>query len=267
MRRFSAVVLLALLVLAGCVQPPSAGISLPPDMDESELPPGVEPNGISNASLLLDAHQSSLDETGWKERAVDWEHGSHYDFEGIGVSIDTETITATPDRSTALHRIDRHQDFPDREKRVRWNHWVDGDQRLTELRCPSDETIYHESDSTTYRELLSINRFPVYGVLRAGDYKLTDVNQSRDHTLFTFEADDESARGRTMDWTFVNGTIVVDSDGRIHRLDATIRWPAVKGEEGTDRYQYELLEIGVSELEEPEWAETAEREADSAGCE
>lgn len=266
MVRAVAALLACLLALSGCIQPPLADDPTPLGVEGADLPPGVTTDGVSNASRLLDAHVSALNETGWEERHSMAFRGPHYSYEGVGLLVENETITATPGMAEIRTERRRHFEFPAGTRTAVWHSWYDDERRLTQLRCPSGEVVYQKRDSPHHLELLTIGRLPVYGWLRAGDYELTAVESAGNRTLFTFVADEESAWGRTHERRFVNGTFVVDSAGRIHRLETVSRWTTDDGIEVTRRDHYELLDVGVPDLEPPKWANTAERTATGSGC-
>lgn len=265
MVRLVAALLACALVLAGCVAPPAASDQAPSGVDDDELPPGVTTDGVSNASRLLDAHLSALNETGWKERHVMRFRGPHYRFDGVGLLVEDETIAATPGMEEIRIVQERRFESSELSETVLSNQWFDGNRELVKLRCPSGEVVYRAHEPRHDPALLTIRRLPVYGWLRAGDYELADVNRSGDRTLFTFVADEAATRAGYD--RFVNGTFVVDSTGRIHRFETVGRWTTDDGVKVTRRDSYELLEVGVSDLEPPEWADTAEREATHGGCE
>lgn len=266
MARPVAVLLACTLVLSGCVAPPVADDPTPPGVDEEALPPGVTTDGVSNASRLLDAHLSAVNGTGWTERHAMRFRGPHYSYEGVGLLVENETITATPGMAEVRTERGRHFEFPAGSRTAAWHGWYDDERHLTKLRCPSGEVVYSADDPPHHLELLTIQRLPVYGWLRGGDYDLTAVERAGNRTLFTFVADEESALGRTDDRQFVNGTFVVDSAGRIHRFEVAWRWTTDDGIEVTRRDRYELRDVGVSDLDPPSWADTAEREATGSGC-
>ena len=266
MDRLVAVLFVCLLSFSGCVQPPLADDPTPPEVQDGDLPPGVTTDGISNASRLLDAHVSTLNETGWSAHMEMRFRGPHYSFEGVGLLVDGRTITATPEMVEVRTERRRHFEFTAGSRSAIWHSWYDERRELTKLRCPSGEVVYQIRDSPHHLELLTIRGRPILGWLRMGDYDLTAVDRSRNQTLFTFVANEESARGRIDDREFVNGSVVVDSAGRIHHLESSLRWTTDNGTEVTRRDSYELLEVGVSDLEPPEWAETAKESSTDSGC-
>lgn len=231
----SLVVLLAVsLALAGCTAAPTTS---PEGNDPGEsamggTPPGVTDGELTNASALMDAHETSLNESGFAATVTHSLNGSEvasYDVVATaGLGQYALSGTQTGGGST-----------------VEVGLWANETHRLVRYQS-GGEARYHAAQ----RGADSFNPITQAGpYIRVGNFS---VNGTTDDG-YTVLTSDELAPNATDDYRFedataVSGRAVVDETGRVHELTVTVEQP-----HGSETYSFELQRTNVTSVDRPAW--------------
>lgn len=222
-----ALVLTALLVLAGCS-------AFPSDQAGNELPPGVENGTLSDTDVLLDTHETILRETAFTRIAT--ENTSEVLPDGsTGWRNSTHRVTAGENFSPVYGQIrfavldkERTQEFWANDSGQFWN--IDGSYSHEE----STDLPIDVSGTSTLRVLLNVSSYSVVN---------TTARNGRTYTTLRANGSDS--------YTAFDATVVVDSTGLIHEARASY---APDGETHlTKQYNSRILQTGNITAEPPGW--------------
>ncbi|WP_135805732.1 hypothetical protein [Halorussus marinus] len=269
--RLATAAVLALVVLAGCAgsaaQTATTAAEGEPtettarsDASSADLPPGVSPDGVSNASALVAAHRAALAETGYTYR-VRTAGSADGSFDQQGTARAAVGTNHAPIRLRSVTDVQSD----DGTRRIRSDIWANESVALYEYRT-RNRTVYDKSNAS-----LSPDGEPVVGstafdvteqaslarlvetALRAGEFEVADVGSTDGSTLTTLRATapnrSSTAFGNVSTY---DATVVADERGRIHRLDVT-----VETDRTGFRYEFTLETLGGVVVEYPAWADRA----------
>lgn len=277
MQRAALPVLLALLlVLAGCsgTQAPgtattehgttertttAAGTSTTTDASTTtttaeRLALGVTRSGVVNASRLVDAHVAALDASGYEHRVRLAMATRMSKTNETFTSNLTRRVRATPGRDAYRLRSVRVEGDDDARRETVRAEWSNGTVRL--LRVESgNRTVYERLDpvgpgGAFEREVRLTGRLLLRNALRRGGYRVESVADRNGSTRVTLVAD--SAPNATA----FSATVVVDGDGLVRRLNATMTMRTADSRQ-TRTLRYRLVRLGVERVERPAWADEA----------
>lgn len=239
MRHRSLVGLLAVsLALAGCTAGPLAPLddNQPGENTTNGTPPGVTNGQLTNASALVHAHETSLDDTGFVASVTQSAN------RGGTVSYD---VVASAGRSRyTLSGNQSADDNTTREMRI----WANESHRVG-VSQSGGESRYHAARRGTD----SFDPLEAVGVyLAAGTFTVANETTEEGYTVLTADdvgppaADD----GRFRDAESFSGRAVVDETGRVHELAVTVERPR-----GEETYTFVLQRTGVASVERPAWVD------------
>jgi hypothetical protein len=239
MRAATAVALATRVVLSGCSV--SGGESTPRGpivRGTSDPPPGVDLDGVSNASALLVAHRRSLVDAGFVLAATTTVRSPT----GPNVTA-SHRVRAAPDLAAHRHDVTRHLG----NRTVVERRWTDGDgtaRRVLENGTVVARGDYGGADARTLARTPRLRWF-----LRRADFEVTAVRVRPAETRFVLEADGPLDDGRG----HLSVTFVVTGEGRIESLVATATRPA-DGGVTVESYAYRLVRSGGVTVDRPAWA-------------
>lgn len=260
MRESVAAVVLAILFLAaGCSMLGPGGTGTDADADGSptlsadERPPGVAQNGtLVDEAALLDGHVTSVVETG-----VVWDIRTN----------------ATVYQQNQIQRVVRHQrtyvETDTREygyalENPGTNFQVWGNRSVQVIQATvGSRTRYRVTDPATDAALAG--RPVLTRQLHEGALSVTAVDRSGETTLVTLKTtepprDAGAFPSNATDIRDYHATLVVDTDGRIHRFEASATY-TLRGETGHSRFRYKQVKGMSPNVTQPEWAREALRNA------
>lgn len=287
----STLALAAVLVLAGPVGPVLAGSAADAgpaaqartsaqDANNTTVPgdaypPGLSPDGVENASALAAAHRRALVETGYRFRSF----AGTTSTVGAGVAQSIRRAGSV-EAGLARFAVDSvvRSRVGNRTTEATSEAWANGTTVF--LRSSrAGETSVRAFDRGELANLTpgrtgGVGGLPVTGldfegvvtesrlvelVLRSGRYEVTGVRRAGGRTLFTLSGVgvDETAVPDARNVTGFDATVVVDGDGRVHRLNYTLVVTDPGGEFRT-HYEYVLVRVGPVEVERPPWTAEAE---------
>jgi hypothetical protein len=232
------------------------------------LPPGVNRTGLENASALVDAHQRALDDASFAfyfRANVSVGPARQWTFQRGRVEANLSPLVV---RSKSVRRID------DDRTSVGTDLWANETtvvaqyqrENRTELRRYNrtggnlgDETWDHlpraDLDSqVTQAWILEL-------ALTAGEYDLVRTER-RDGRQFAVLRATEAVTATN--FTDLNATVVVDSDGRAHSVSLTAAYAG--DDENRIHYEFGLSDVGSVEVERPQWVGAATPPNESANA-
>lgn len=249
------VLLASLLVLAGCSG--VSQLSSPNEPTAEELPPGVSQNGIENASALIDAHTTALDESGYAYRL---------NFQqAVNVTVDnqssmqyetnlTQTTRAEPGGRPAFVTAEVYGAQAGQNQSQTVAYWWNDTTTLARI-STGGQTQYMAVDQRPDEgQLYAPNEQFLRQVVFPSNFSITGVDRSGGETLITLTATETNASLQGV--TSYDATLVVDSEGRIH---SATQYAVIESGQGTQTVDlhYELTETSVSTVDQPEWADEA----------
>jgi hypothetical protein len=231
------------------------------------LPPGVNRTGLEDASALVDAHQRALDNTsfGFHFRAnVSVGPASQWTFQRGRVEANLTPLVV---RSKSVRQIDGDR------TRFGTDLWANETtvvaqyqrENRTELRRYNrtggnlaDETWAHLpradlESQVTQAWLLEL-------ALTAGEYDLVRTER-RDGRQFAVLRATETVAAN---FTDLNATVIVDSEGRAHSVSLTAAYAG--DDENRIHYEFGLSDVGSAEVERPQWVDAATPPNESANA-
>lgn len=245
-RRTLAVLLVALLALAGCTAAPGAPTettepadsSTPADTPAGETPPGVADGRLANASALVQAHETALAERGFAAsvtRSVNGTDVASYDVvaaPGLATYTLGGTRTAGDAGTTAVSL------------------WANESIRL--VKYTSDGESRYQA---TKPEAEHASPYPLGSVarhLRAGDFTVAEESTAEGETVLVADdvVPDAGEAGRFADAESFEGRAVVDASGRVRSLNVT-----VAGSRDTVSITFELRRTAVESVDRPAWVQ------------
>jgi len=233
---------------------------------EEALPPGVNRTGLEDASALVDAHQRALDNASFAfhfRANVSVGPANQWTFQRGRVEANLSPLVV---HSKSVRRID------DDRTRVGTDLWANETtvvaqyqrENRTELRRYNrtggnlaDETWNHlpraDLDSqVTQAWLLEL-------ALTAGEYDLVRT-EHRDGRQFAVLRATEAVAATN--FTDLNATVVVDSEGRAHSVSLTAAYAG--DDQNRIHYEFGLSKLGSVEVERPQWVGAATPPNESA---
>lgn len=262
-------VVIALVVMAGCsalpgdesrTSPTPTGAadvdrgtpsSTPTPNESSRYPPGVNETTIENVSALLAAHTTVLNQTGY---VANGSGNTTIIRSGFLLDVTREGRVVVSEGSRRYFEVRRTQAGPVNRNNQRYSNdsvefrrnAEDGDVNLRKGPRQSAETLARVDYLESY--------------LLGGNFTVTDVDDNETPNTIVLEAnrsDNETAllsglpSGAKRIVSY-NATAIVDSEGRVRQLDATIEF-VIGGEQRTHSIEFTLVRIGVSNVSEPDW--------------
>lgn len=239
MRRASAVVgLCLLLALAGCSYLPGFA---------EEQAPGVEDDELVDGEALLDAHASTLTESGYS-----------HDL-SVNQTVESEDGTRESNRRQRTSVAAGGSQYVKQELlfggQVRTIYW--GNDSVEYIRVDS-------GGSTNYQRGQPDNATTLTGVkiiepFLSAPYEVVDTEEVEGRTVYALEStgrpDHEGAfPDNTTAVESFDARLVVDEDGRIHRLRATADYE-IDGEGGSYEFVFELTAEEDPGVERPDWVD------------
>lgn len=237
-RAFAAVGLCLLVALSGCS-------SLPGFSDEQA--PGVEDDELVDAEALLDAHASTLTGSGYRHdlsvnRTVESENGTQENSRRQRTSVATG----------ASQYVKQELLFGGQGRIVSW-----GNESVEYIRVDSGGTTqYHRGNVDNATALTGVRTIEPF---LTASFEVVDTEEVDGRTVYALEStgrpDHEGAfPDNTTSVESFDARLVVDEDGRIHRLRATAEY-RIDGEPGSYEFAFELTATEDPGVERPQWVD------------
>jgi hypothetical protein len=254
----SAVVLSVLAVVAL-----SSPASAQADRSSADtLPPGVDDTGTVDFERVYSAHRSTMQGAGFRtnrQASVVSNDGELGSFDGRMTRVPNGTTLVDVESASVRDRTFSSSVWiRDNETLVRVVR--DGNATTSAIprgaESPRSSIPGTDSNVVTPRTLRTHVPGQLLVVLDdyAGPYRLTSKETTVNNTLVTLRAPVAGKREG------VNGTgtvrMVVDERGVIHSARLTMQVP---DRDADVTYSYELVELGVSDLQEPDWVTASSR--------
>lgn len=254
-----ALLLSVTVVLSGCSLPglgSGDGGSLSPD----ERPPGVENGTLTDVSALLSAHTTALVRTGFESdfrvNATTVRDGNLFE-----VARRQQTIVE-PGGAEYVYRVTNAGGGPD----ARFDYWGNGSMVVVRARA-GNQTSYRVGEATPHEELTNAQVLRSY--LSASTFTVENTTSRDGATYATLTADSLASAGggllprNATNVTDYGATLVVDGDGRIHRLRVTATYAVSADNEtreaATLLVDYALVRTNRPDVSRPEWLARALR--------
>lgn len=246
MRRTLLIAVALVFALSGCSFLGGGGTGLTAE----QSPPGVsaENETLTNASALLDAHSDRLVASGF--------------------STQLQT-NATVTQRGSVRQVSRQQVVrvePNRKQYAyvtinpgsRTDVW--GNKSVQAAKVAYGDKLDYGSGPAASTESLTTERL-LTRYLSSGEWTVTNVTEQEESTLVTLRTTDAptdpaAVPRNASDVRDYEATAVVDSEGRVHKFEATGAY-TVDGEDGTFHLTYDLRSLGDSDVTRPEWVSQA----------
>lgn len=240
MRRALAIVgLCLLLALSGC--------SFLPDGSGGEsAAPGVEDGELSDSGALLDAHESTLTESGYGyDLSINL--SSARDGQSFDIS-ERQRMAVASGADQYVHQVI----YGGRTRVVAWGNDSVEYRRVEQ----GGSTEYSRSTPPSATALTGANLLEPH---LTAPYEVVDTEETDGRTLVTLEStgdpvDDRAIPGNVSSVERYDARLVVDGEGRIHRLNASGEY-ASEGETGSYGFTYELTSAEDPGVERPAWVD------------
>lgn len=254
MRRVAPALLALLLVLSGCsfLGGPRSPSPTPTPSPAAEVP-GVSDGRLENASALLAAHRTALVESGFETafqvNATIERSGSLVDL------IRRQQTVAEPELAEYQYRLTTRGGAG-----IRVDAW--GNRSVEVLRAQtSGGTRYQVSEPAGAAELTGSEVLSTY--LSASNFTVERVVDDGERTLVVLTARGTANPGavapeNATDVRDYQARLVVDTRGRIHRLDVTADY-TIDGQDASLSVGFRLVRTDSPSLSQPEWAREALR--------
>lgn len=244
-----------LLVTAGCVGVSDGGLSGPDGLaptPESGYPPGVDAEGLQNASRLLEAHVTHARSAGYE---FEYEREARTVEANATRAKDMRRVQCDARRTTSVleHECQTTKRTGTSEQNQSTTHvWANQSVSLRQHR--TDGTVSYalrdsQFDSSPGGLVGAIT--PMF----EGSYHVERRIVVDGRTLVVLVDDGSTFQTLTGNAT-MESRLVVDTKGRIHEFDATVQRNG-EAETLTRSLSYELIDLGVDEIPRPEWHEEA----------
>jgi hypothetical protein len=237
-RGIAALGLCLMLLLAGC--------SLLPGGSQDSPAPGVEDGALADADALLEAHESTLTESGYSHdltinQTVETANGSFQDDQ-------RQRMAVAPGASQYLRQVI----YVGQGRVVAWGNETVEYQRI-------DSGTEPQYRSTSPESATAMTGADALEPHLTAPYEVVDTEETDDRTLVTLsttgDPSDESAfPENTSSVDRYDAELVVDGDGRIHRLNVSAAYEA-DGYPGTYEFRYELTDASDPGVERPAWVD------------
>lgn len=242
MRRASATVgLCLLLVLAGCSILP--GFS----EDGNRQAPGVEDDELVDADALLDAHASKLTESGYTHDLV-----VNQTVEGENGTRESTTRQRTAVAAGASQYLQQNLVLGGQGRIVSW-----GNESVEYIRVDSGGTTsYQRGEPDDARTLTAVKTIRPF---LTAPFEVVDTDEVDGRKVYALEStgrpDHEGAfPDNTTSVESFQARMIVDEDGRIHRLRATADY-RIDGEAGSYEFAFELTAEEDPGVSRPDWVD------------
>lgn len=230
--------------------PPYTGVGL----SDSDLPPGVASDGITNATKLARANRDALFETGYV---------AGFRLRGT-VTRDGRTRNTSvaqrevvePNASSLLYQVKRTV----ASSRSRMDLWSNGSTTL--LRQDVDGNVrYRTVDrSRIMPQIGGVQLVAQY--VTPGEYERTNVNRTDDGTFVTYRSTTYAVRPTERmpspeNVSSYRSEVVVDLEGRVRYLAVDISYRRPPGGTVTLHVRYLLRKTGGVQVDRPAWVANA----------
>lgn len=239
MRRASAAVgLCLLLAVAGC--------SAIPGFSEEQAP-GVEDDELVDADALLEAHESTLTESGYSHdllvnQTVESENGTR----------ESSSRQRTSVSAGASQYLQQELLFGGQSRIISW-----GNESVEYLRVDSGGTTkYHRADPDDATTLAAVKTLRPF---LSAPFEVVDTDEVDGRTVYALESTGQpDHEGAFPDNTTSVGSfearMIIDEDGRIHKLTASADYE-IDGEPGSYEFAFELTAEDDPGVERPGWVD------------
>ena len=238
---FAAVGLCLLVALAGCSAIP--GFS----EDQNRQAPGVEDDELVDADALLEAHSSTLTESGFSHdvmvnQTVESENGTR----------ETERRQRTAVGAGASQYLKQELLFGGQSRIISW-----GNESVEYIRVDSGgSTQYHRGNVDDATVLTGVR---VIRPFLTAPFEVVETEEVDGRTVYALESTgqpdhDGAFPDNTTAVESFEARLVVDEDGRIHRLRATADY-RIDGEPGSYEFAFELTAEEDPGVQRPEWVD------------
>lgn len=230
------VVLCLSVVLSGC-----AALS-----GSSASPPGVEDGELADSTALLEAHETTLTESGYEHDIV------------INV---TETVDDQPIQLERRQRVS----VTAGGSQYLAQEIVDGAIASRTVTWGNDTVAYRSIESGGSRRVSEVDPFPASDLSGASllesylsaPFEVVETTERDGRELFVLEGTDRPTESGLFPADAANisdyeARLVVDADGRIHEFTAGAEYD-IGGETAAYEFSYELTELSDPGVERPSW--------------
>lgn len=242
-RGFAAVGLCLMLLLSGC--------SLLPGGADAADAPGVEDGKLTDADALLEAHVTTLTESGYSHE--------------VAVN-QTRTNAGERIEDTQRQRMRVAPGATEYERQLIYGGGVSsrvvawGNGSVEYLRIERGEDVQYRRSSPESPDVMTGAR--IIEPHLSAPFEVVDTGTDDGRTLVTLEAtgrpDDELAFPSAAENVGAyDARLVVDTEGRIHRLEASAEYE-LDGEPADYDLTYELTSTGDQDVSRPGWVESVE---------
>lgn len=240
-----------MVVFAGCTLPTDLGAQSS-TANDVERPPGIKNDRLADGSKLLEAHNRTVIDTGFKS---DFRVNGTTTFNGSVVELHRHQRTRVePGAVEYRYHVSNTGGSPE----ARFDYW--GNRTTLAIRAQSSSGVqYNTGTPATPRTLANVVTLGTY--VLASDFTVTSVNRTNKTVLFTLTADSASGLGMLLPENATNitnyhATLVVDREGRIHEFVATVDY-TIDGQPGRMDIRYQLVRVGGIEVSRPNWVSKA----------
>lgn len=236
-RAFAAVGLCLLLTLSGCS-------FLPGGSADGGAAPGVEDGELADAEALLDAHASTLTESGY----------SHDLTVNQTARAGNDTVRTSQRQrmrvAAGASQYTRQVIYGSRGRILAWGNETVEYQRIE----TGGATQYRRSDPESATAMTGVNTLRP---LLSAPFEVVDTEEADGRTLVTLESTGEPSHENavpqnTTSVDSFDARLVVDGEGRVHELTAAAEYQ-VDGEAGSYEFTYELTSTSDPGVERPDW--------------
>ncbi|GAA0247110.1 hypothetical protein ACFFQF_05925 [Haladaptatus pallidirubidus] len=259
--------LTAMLLVAGCVGGPANDAGTPTAATETgtptatlttetttpttplepSLPTGISDDGSVNASRLISAHESALEETGYE-----FEYRSVTEAGGEA-NTTTHWGTVAEGRTSFVKHAEYTTDSSSEQYGMHL--WANGSVLLTK-QVVDGQTNYNEraQDDHLRQQLASVATMTetLDDLLASGEFEVTKTDRSSGQSFVTLSATEPTDDSQFENATEFDATLVVDSSGRVHEFHRTVTTDRVRLEQN-----FELSFVDTTSVERPQWADDA----------
>ena len=266
-----ALVLVVMMILAGCALPFGAdGDATPtpeptptptptPEPDDP-YPPGVSETVLENSTELLTSHVETITESGYEATA---EVNTTAERAGFLIEVESFARTTVEENASAYNEQRQALGGPVERSQSFWSN-----SSTEYIRVQENSEVSYEENETRHQGVLA-GRPLIDPFVEGGNFTVEEVNETADPTetrLVATEIDDEEALEeglpdgvQEIEW--MNAEMIVDEDGRILSLEVEVG-VVMAGENRIHAVDYAVTEIGDVEVQRPDWVDEAEEEAE-----
>lgn len=220
---------------------------------ETKLPPGVTVDGLDNASALLGAHTRVLEETGF---VAVGEGNAVISRNSLLVEVET-TQRNLAAAGGVPYRVNQSTVAGPIQREVQA--WSNGSEESVRTSV-AGETNYTTAEPRSMERLAGRERLDPY--LRGGDFSTNGTENVSEGVRVVLVATEvanatqlqRSLPPRAEEVTSYEARIAVDTEGRIHSLEATVGY-VIDGQEATHELDYTLEHVGEVDITRPDWVE------------